>query len=132
MSPVLRNASPRAKSVAISAAGTRGSTDGSVGAGIAAAENAAAAGAALATGARFAAAVAGRGSFDSVARSALPVGAAVVAGGGDVAREALAKPELALTVYPNGMPAASTTGGSASAGAGIAATSGGGPIPGAA
>ena len=71
MSPVLRSASPRAKSAAISAAGNRGFTDGSVGAGIAAAETVAAADAALATGAGVAAAMVGRGSFDSVAGSAL-------------------------------------------------------------
>src|SRR4051794_29549687 len=120
MSPGLRSASPRAKNAAISAARTLGSPDGSVGAGIAAAEAAAAAGAALATGAGFAAAVAGRGSFDSVAGSALPVGAVVIAGGGNVASEA--------PVDPDGMPAASTARESGSAGAGIAA-SGGGPIP---
>src|SRR5207248_2666852 len=101
MSPVLRSASPRAKSVAISAAGNPGFTDGSVGA---AAETVAAAGAALATGAGFAAAVAGGGSFDTVAGSALPVGAVVVAGGGDVARAALLDPELVFAVDPNGMP----------------------------
>ena len=123
MSPVLRSASPRAKSVAISAAGTRGFTDGSVGA---AAETAAAAGAALSTGAGFAAAVAGKGFFESVAGSALPVGAVVVTGGGDVGREALVDPELVFAVDPNGVPAASTAGASGSAGAG-SAVSGGGP-----
>jgi hypothetical protein len=71
MSPVLRSASPRAKSAAISAAGNRGFTDGSVGAGIAAAETVAAADAALATGAAFAAAMVGAGSFDDVAGAAL-------------------------------------------------------------
>ena len=71
MSPVLRGASPRATSAAISAAGNRGFTDGSVGAGIAAAETVAAADAALATGAAFAAAMVGAGSFDDVAGAAL-------------------------------------------------------------
>jgi len=69
-SPVLKSASPRAKSVAISTAENRGSTGGSVGAGFAAAETVAAAGAALATGAAFAAAMMGTGSFDGVAGAA--------------------------------------------------------------
>src|SRR5437868_15296489 len=102
MSPVLRSASPRAKSVAISAAGTRGFTDGSVGA---AAETAAAAGAALSTGAGFAAAVAGQGFFESVAGSALRVGAVVVTGGGDVGRGGVVDPGVVLRVAPDGVPA---------------------------
>lgn len=71
ISPVLKSASPRAKSVAISAAENLGSTDGSARAGFAAAETVAAAGAALATGAAFAAAMVGTGSFDGVAGAAL-------------------------------------------------------------
>ena len=145
MSPVLKSASPRAKSAAVSAAENRGSADDSTGEGFASVE-AAIAGAEPPAGAAFAAAmmVEGAGSFGGggaamalasgaagaagildVASGFAPVGALAVADGGNVAGEAVANPELVFVVDPDGMPTTPAAGRSGSAGA-RPATSGGG------
>lgn len=109
-------------------------------------EAAVAAGAELPAGAAFAAGMmVGAGSFGGVAGAAValasgaaaakgipdvasgfePAGALAVAGGGDVAGEAVANPELVSAVDPDGMPATPAAGWSESAGARLASSGGG-------